>query len=153
MICFRNAPLITKLNFSYYNHLTTGSPEIKTFKLIIPINKDSFEKAFNDYIKGEFVSNNTSAGEFLNLFNGSEPLRKMNWIGHKNSLCYFIKQLTSKKTKNIFEPHPGLSHWDITAFFFTIQGSYITPSELINQGAPESKRILKMINSFVSIFY
>lgn len=148
-IIFKNYYLTSDNNRKLYRYYTQDDNIIiKTFKTIIPIDRNKFDIAFKEFQESKLISSDIESGKLYNLFNGIEPTEKLDWKGNKNSLAYFIKKLNKKK--NFLQNTSKYSHWDIISEFFSIKGGTVKPNEFKNQHPPKSDTIRTYIGTFVS---
>jgi hypothetical protein len=96
------------LSFHYYSPYTTRTKVLLRFKV-----------ALSNYIAKE-----TNDEQFLQIFSGKEVVNKVNWIGAKNSLNYFIIKLKDHKSIKVCD------HFITASNCFLINGKTFTNDEL-----------------------
>jgi len=142
-LCRKFPLLLTAPIRDYYFFLTNIQTPLHSFKFSKHVRNDNYENLFNKHIReGGFVSGQLKPHVFKTLFNGGRLEQKINWIDHKNSLCYFIKLLNKHKVINKHE----VSHWEVVAEFFLLKGNPIKREELLNQPPPLKKKRLSLEN-------
>lgn len=130
----------------YYSFLTDIQEPIHAFKFLKRVDDKHFEKLFYDHIKaGGFISWKTKPHVFRSLFNGGRLEQKIEWVDHKNSLCYLIKQLNKYR---VIKKHED-SHWKVVAEFFLLNGEPIRKEKLLNQPPPKDRTKRLHIENFV----
>ncbi len=141
------AYLLDPYNRDYYLTLVKIQAPILSFKLIKPVRDEHFYRLFHDYIvKGGFVAAQEET-QFKSFFEGRRMEKKINWLGAKNTLCYFIKLL---RKFDALQSH-SYSHWEVTAEFFIIKGRPLLAKQLINQGKPANRVKVNTLENFVGL--
>ncbi|MCO5725554.1 hypothetical protein [Robiginitalea marina] len=115
-------------------------------------NNERLWKLYEEYlIKPGFVSSPSltykkSFQTFKGLFEGKVLEDKVNWIGSKSSLYYFIRLLKDKEVIR----NPKNNHWIITSEYFLLKGETLTPEDFHNQKETQNKEQRKALEYFVS---
>lgn len=122
-------------------------PPVLSFLLIRYPEPKRFNHLFNKYLlANKFISTQTTFETFQALFQEKLLENKINWIGQKSSLYYFIQLLISSKLiKN-----PKNKHWLIASEFFLLKGEALTPRNFLNQKETQNQIKRKHLEAFVA---
>ena len=118
---------------------------IRTFYLKNKVEKQHFSFLYYKYLHNKFISYSTDFETFKVLFENKIVTNKVNWIGTKGSLVFFIKQLIKK---NLIV-NPKNRHWKQVSESILIKDEPILPRELTNQPPPKEK-YQKILNQFIN---
>jgi hypothetical protein len=117
---------------------------IRSFKFISYPEERRFEELFKKYLRGKFISYETTFATFRTLFKNKRLVNKIDWVGNKSSLYLFIKLLREnhviKDTKN--------KHWNIVSEFFLLDGESVDPKDFTNQKEPKTKATREPLEKF-----
>jgi len=118
---------------------------ILSFRLIKYPEDKRLKRLMMRYLSLIFISKDTKFSTFKALFEGRYLENKINWMGNKSSLYYFIKLLISNKVIR----NPKNKHWKIASEFFLLKGETLTPNDFLNQKETKHKRKRKELELFV----
>jgi len=89
------------------------------------------------------IASDTEKKSFFTILDNNMENQKVNWIGDKNQLIYFIKE---------FVKSPDITYskkWITTAHCFLLDGKELTNKELHNQGIPSDIHKLKQVDDAI----
>lgn len=141
------AHLLSPYNRDYYFSLIEIKKPLLSFRIKKAVRDEHFYQLAQQYIvRGGFIAG-SDIFYFKYLFEGRRLEQKINWLGPKNTLCYFIKLL---QRNNIIHKHTH-SHWMVTAEFFLHKGRPLLSKQLLNQPKPENKTKTNTLENFVGL--
>lgn len=141
------AHLLSPYNRDYYFSLIEIKKPLLSFRIKKAVRDEHFFQLSQEYmVQGGFISSSDIL-YFKSLFEARRLEQKINWLGPKNTLCYFIKLL---QRTNVIHNHSH-SHWEVTAEFFLLKGRPLFPKQLLNQPKPENKIKINTLENFVGL--
>lgn len=138
---------INQENRIFLNQNLNLEEPITSFYLKQKVERQHFEFLYYKYLHTKFTSYPTDFGKFIILFENKVVANKIDWIGTKSSLVYFIKQLVRKD----LIINPKNKHWKKVSETILYRGEPILPKDLINQQPPKKKDQINL-NKFLEGF-
>lgn len=136
---------LTESNRAYLSKWYYLKEPIQSFKFVRHPEERRLEELYKKYLLGNFVAYQTPFSTFKSLFEKRRLVNKINWVGNKTSLFFFIKLLREhdiiKNTKN--------KHWSIVSEFFLLKGESLEPKDFTNQKEPKTKETREPLEKFV----